>query len=412
MLTAKGILWSAAGLALAVVGLGLNAPAVSLLGIAMGLHVALAWARLGSPKLEGDLTLHRDPLTEHESLPLTATLTNRSRRPTLVRYRVDLPGTFEQGERPAAGTTILSADQTERIDADVTPGLHGPYEVGPLRVLAEDPGGIVVRDIEVSDAQRLLCFPRVEDLRDQPLKSRMATPYIGLHEVQQPGDGFEFYALRQYESGDSIRMINWRASARTEEMIVNQRVKESFAKVTVLLDGRAWEGMGIRKHAPWFRGARAAAALAEAFMGARDRVTFRVLGDEVHEVKPQAPTRQRRQILETIAGHRPTGTRSLAAYVEEILPRLRPRSLFVLVTSLEGEPGIGQAVKQLRAREIPVLVVTPGSRWPDDVDDETVQQALDRRQRQLDECRGAGATVIEFPPDQLLTVTVQQAVLA
>ncbi len=411
MLTSKGIAWATASLALTLAGVGFHAPAVALLGALMGVHTALAWARFGRPNLTGDLSLERSPVTEGETLPLTATLENQARRPALVRYKIDLPGAFQEEDPPSSGAMILSPQSEEEIQAQVTPELHGPYEVGPLSVLAEDPGGLVVRDIEVSKAHPLMCFPRIEDVRDQPLSSRMVTPYIGLHEVQQPGDGFEFYALRQHEAGDSIRKINWRASARSGELIVNQRVKESFAKVQILLDGREWEGAGIREHAPWYRGARAAAGLAEAFMGARDEVTFRLLGEEVQEIKPKAPTRQRRRILEAIASHSPSGRRSLADHIETLLPQLRPRSLFVLVSSLESEPGLGEAVRRLRAREIPVLVVSPGSRWPEDAALDAVEQAKRVREEEMDACRGAGR-VIELPPDRLLSVTIREAVLA
>lgn len=412
MLTTKGLLWAIAGTTLILLGVGTGSLAATLLGAALILHLALALVLLARPSLDISLSAKRDRVTEGDAFPVSLEIDNRSRRSMVLEWRLDLDPVFREGPEPVGGTIVLPGGRATERSLSPVPELHGPRSVGPVRVLIRDPAGLVAREIEAAREVPCLVLPRVEDLRSVPLRSRMVTPYIGVHEVQRPGDGFEFYALRSYEPGDSIRSINWRASARSSDMIVNQRLKESFAAVTVLVDGRAWEGAGIAKHAPWQRSARAAASLAFDFMQARDRVTFHVLRDELQTVRAQAPDRQRRTILELLASGDSSGHASLVSTVEDMVPSLRSRSLFIVATSLEAEPGLADVLRSLVARDIGVLLVTPGSRWPDDEDDPRVHAAMERRRQELAACQASGAAVVEVPPDQLLSPLLSEVVHA
>jgi uncharacterized protein (DUF58 family) len=48
--------------------------------------------------------------------------------------------------------------------------------------------------------------------------------------------GDEFFALRPYVSGDELRRVHWRASARTGDLVVKQEERPRTGRVTVLLD--------------------------------------------------------------------------------------------------------------------------------------------------------------------------------
>ena len=48
--------------------------------------------------------------------------------------------------------------------------------------------------------------------------------YTGATTLKTPGQGMEFYSLREYLPGDAFRMINWKAFARTGELMVNAGV--------------------------------------------------------------------------------------------------------------------------------------------------------------------------------------------
>ena len=53
--------------------------------------------------------------------------------------------------------------------------------------------------------------------------------------------GSEFHSLREYQRGDDIRRINWKASARATSLIVRETALEGIRRCTVVLDTTASE---------------------------------------------------------------------------------------------------------------------------------------------------------------------------
>ena len=62
--------------------------------------------------------------------------------------------------------------------------------------------------------------------------------YSGATTLKTPGPGMEFYALWEYLPGDSFRSINWKALARTGEMMVNEKTRDAVTDVFVIVDTR------------------------------------------------------------------------------------------------------------------------------------------------------------------------------
>ena len=53
--------------------------------------------------------------------------------------------------------------------------------------------------------------------------------------------GSEFHALREYVPGDDLRRINWKASARSDDLMVRETALEGVRRCTVVLDTSAAE---------------------------------------------------------------------------------------------------------------------------------------------------------------------------
>ncbi|MGB1697342.1 MAG: DUF58 domain-containing protein, partial [Thermoplasmatota archaeon] len=80
--------------------------------------------------------------------------------------------------------------------------------------------------------------------------------------------------LREYTTSDPMKDVNWKASARAGELIVNQWERESISTVTFIFDHRAVTGAGSLGANPLLVQCRAAASMAEYFVGERNSVQF------------------------------------------------------------------------------------------------------------------------------------------
>ncbi len=66
---------------------------------------------------------------------------------------------------------------------------------------------------------------------------------MGIHRRRRRGEGREFHQLREYREGDSLRQIDWKATARLRRLISKEYQEERDQQVVLLLDcGRRMRG--------------------------------------------------------------------------------------------------------------------------------------------------------------------------
>ena len=124
----------------------------------------------------------------------------------------------------------------------------------------------------------------MEDLKDTFVKSRVPKIFTGAVNIRQPGPGSEFYSLREYFDGDSFRAINWSAYARSGKLMVNERERDAVSDIILIVDSRAVSETGPVSRNALVYSTRAAASLAQYFLGRRDSVGLITYGDEVVSV--------------------------------------------------------------------------------------------------------------------------------
>lgn len=80
-------------------------------------------------------------------------------------------------------------------------------------------------------------FPNFAPLAGFALHAaEQATRMTGAHLARRRGDGTEFHQMREYRTGDSLRQIDWKATARARRLISREYQEEKNQRVTLLLD--------------------------------------------------------------------------------------------------------------------------------------------------------------------------------
>jgi len=110
---------------------------------------------------------------------------------------------------------------------DVTLSERGVGAVGPCSVRATDPFGLWAVGFVAGTQERVTVFPRVHDLRDT---AALLSGYVGVTDDRE-----QFAGVREYERGDPLRDINWKASAkRPAEFAVTEYAGEGAADRVVV----------------------------------------------------------------------------------------------------------------------------------------------------------------------------------
>ncbi|WP_439688706.1 DUF58 domain-containing protein [Curtobacterium sp. SP.BCp] len=179
----------------------------------------------------------------------------------------------------------LTVPSGERRTARVrfAPFRRGRRRTAGVAVRAFGPLGLAARQRVLPAPAELVVTPPFRSRRHLPSRLARLRELDGETTLQLRGHGTEFDSLRDYVRGDDVRSIDWRATARRQDLVVRTWRPERDRRVVVVVDaGRA--GAGRIEDEPrldtFIESALLLGALATA---AGDRVDLVVLDDHVRE---------------------------------------------------------------------------------------------------------------------------------
>ncbi|GLZ43958.1 lipoprotein [Actinomycetospora sp. NBRC 106375] len=288
-----------------------------------------------------------------ESLEVPLRVANPGRR----RASLVLRDAWEPsaGAAPPRHRLVVPAGERRRVVSTLTPTRRGDRDAVRVTVRSLGPLGVAARQGRHPVPARVRVLPAFGSRRHLPSRLARMRELDGRRAVQIRGQGTEFDSLREYVAGDDVRSIDWRASARSAELVVRTWRPERDRQVLVVIDtGRS--AAGRVGDAPRLDAALDTALLLAALASrGGDRVDLLALDREVRASVLGATAGELLPSLVTaMAPLEPrlveTDMRLLAA---SVLARAGRRSLVVLVTGLdeaavvEGlEPVLGSLLRR------------------------------------------------------------------
>jgi uncharacterized protein (DUF58 family) len=338
---------AAAGL---VAGLALGRVEPVALAAPFVLALVAAAARQ-EPRVSVQLSLDRERALEGDELTATIELSPAGgvdRFELLLSLPEEL--TVEGGP---ARALVLRAGDPRTLELKVRCERWGAFSVGPLLVRAHDILGLHSWEGEAGEAQPLRVYPSEETLHSlvAPLETQV---FAGNQVSRARGEGIEFADLREWQPGDRVRRVNWRATALRGALWVNEQYPERNTDVVLFLDTFAEvraQGRGTND-----RAVRAAATLAHGYLQRKDRVGLVGFGGFLSWLVPESGARQLYAIVDTLLTS--DVVHNYAVHGIEVLPprTLPPKALVVALTPLLDDRTAG-ALLDLRARGYDLIVV-------------------------------------------------------
>ncbi len=195
-------------------------------------------------------------------------------------------------------------------------------------------------------------------ISDLPLLARTVVDGFmhGLHRSARKGLSLDFAEHRQYQPGDDLRRIDWKAYARTDRFYVKEYEADTNAGVLFALDvsGSMDYASGAVNKFAYAR--MLVAALAWLTQRQGDRVGLATFSDRLIEMIPPS-TRHLQMLLHALGRARPTGEGKLPLAIDRVADVATRPGIVVLVTDCYDEPtALGRSVDVLRARGHDVLL--------------------------------------------------------
>jgi uncharacterized protein (DUF58 family) len=336
-------------------GLALGRPELAAVAAPLAVLVVAGLATASDPEVAAEVTVDRERALVDDQVTLQLTLRSADPVERLEVLVVVPPGMV--GPDGAAGSWAvavrLAAGEQRTLAVPLTCRRWGAYRLGQVHLRAHDRFRLFTWERQLDGQAVLKVFPVPDALRAlvRPFETQVST---GSHVAAQRGDGIEFADLRPFLPGDRPRSINWRATARRGDLMVNQRHPERATEVVLFLDSfldvRGPTGSTLDQ------AVGAAASLAAAYLRQRDRVGLVSFGGFVQWLQPGGGQAALYRLLDTLMETQVFATAAWKG-IRHLPSRTLPaKALIVALTPLVDERGVA-ALFDLLARGYDLAVV-------------------------------------------------------
>jgi len=172
--------------------------------------------------------------------------------------------------------------------------------------------------------------------------------------------------MRKYVFGDQFRLIDWKASARTQQLVVREFESERDITVMILVDSSNSMAGGAIENTKFEYAIRACMLLTKVALTRRDSVGIFSYSDKknLQFLKPQSGDDHFYKVLDFVARIKPQGKSRIVEAMDYFVRRFQKRSLIFIISDLEGNvKEISQAVKKLVTFNHSIIVINPFSPW-------------------------------------------------
>lgn len=161
-------------------------------------------------------------------------VTNNNHRP--------LRGIIRDAWQPSAGATTtrfrlaVPAGERRMFTVQLQPFRRGERTVERVSIRSYGPLGFWARQATVECPGKIRVLPPFNSRKHLPSRLARLRELDGRTSVMIRGQGTEFDSLREYVRGDDVRSIDWRATARREEVMVRTWRPERDRRVLIVID--------------------------------------------------------------------------------------------------------------------------------------------------------------------------------
>jgi uncharacterized protein (DUF58 family) len=234
---------------------------------------------------------------------------------------------------------------------ELRPLTRGEYIFGKIHLYLTTGLGIVKRRVTSPQDKNVPVYPSIIQMKKYELKTfaRTATEY-GVKKVRRIGHSYEFEHIKQYVRGDDYRSINWKATGRKAQLMVNQYEDEKSQQVYCIIDKSRVMHMPFHGLSLFDYAVNAALVISNIVLGKQDKAGLITFAEGPKSlIRADRSKTQLKKILETLYKEKEG---SVEANYESLYMSVRKflsgRSLLFLYTNFESTYALQRVLPQLR----------------------------------------------------------------
>jgi uncharacterized protein (DUF58 family) len=179
---------------------------------------------------------------------------------------------------------------------------RGNFSWDSIRAVVGDPFNLVRTEMQLPAIATVQIRPQIKKIKTIPFRPHDTLHSPGSIPARLGGSGTDFFGIREYHPGDSLRWLDWRLTARhPRKFFTKEFEQEEIAEIGLILDARRRTNFEIGERSLFKSSIEATASLAEMFLHQGHRVSLLVFGETIISAFPGYGKQQLHRILDRLS---------------------------------------------------------------------------------------------------------------
>ncbi|MEX1000748.1 MAG: DUF58 domain-containing protein [Crocinitomicaceae bacterium] len=254
----------------------------------------------------------------------------------------------------------LGAGEKKTFNYLIHPSERGEFKFFDIYIYCSTLTHLIQRKVIVKSEAVVPAYPSIIQMKRYELKVFAQTAASGIKKIRRLGHNNEFEQIKNYVQGDDIRTVNWKATSRKNELMVNQYQDEREQQVYAIIDKSRSMRMPFNELTLLDYAINSTLAFSNVCIRKGDKAGLMTFSDKLGAKLSAARSKnQLSKIMEILYRQQ---TRFLEANFEMLYHGIRNhikgRSLIMLYTNIESDYALKRILPLLRRiNQLHVLVV-------------------------------------------------------
>lgn len=355
--------------------------------------------------------------------PIQLQVRNGSPRPASICLRDTPPVAFVSSSLFVAGAVVGKSEVT--LGYTTRPTERGRYRFGGVVLRWQTPLGLLWREVHLPLDEEVPVYPNLREVdRYDLLTRRGLLRELGVRNTRALGKGTAFESLREYQTDDDFRWIDWKATARRRQPITTLYETERNQRLMIVMDLGRMMQTRVGELTRLDHAVNASLLLGYVALSRGDRVGLLSFADRIDAYAPPRSGKAHfYRIVDQLYAVRAQSVESdYTAAFNRLRHDLHGRSLIAFFTDL-SDPDVARSIaRQLAAlsrHHLPICialsdpVLNEKARQTPENSRELYERVvaslrLEERETILDELRRLGIATVDVPADRLAIDTINR----
>ncbi len=244
----------------------------------------------------------------------------------------------------------ITAEKALRLDYSLAPKERGSFQFSEAYVFLRSVLGLAERRFIHPVSDQFHVYPSILQMRKyELLVFQQQKTGAGIKRIRRLGNATEFEQIRNYVPGDELKTINWKATSRKGELMVNQYQDEKSQSVYCVIDKSRTMQMTSQEMTLLDHSINSALVFANICLHKGDKVGLVSYSNKMGtQIPAERKPGQLRAIMEALYDQK---TQFLDANFELlqslVRQKIKTRSMILLFTNFENEYAMRRAMPYL-----------------------------------------------------------------